>query len=79
MLHQAGVSFDLYYDARKHKFKNYYVFRAETFIQNILHFRLIDINTSSPPEERVKMREDKKKEDKIQTGKEKSIISEDKK
>ena len=26
VLHQVGVSFDLYYDARKHKIKNYILF-----------------------------------------------------
>jgi len=33
MLHQVGVSFDLYYDARKHKIKIYTIHSAQVSIK----------------------------------------------
>ena len=35
MLHQVGVSFDLYYDARKHKIKTILVFN--NVLQHVTH------------------------------------------
>ena len=42
MLHQVGVSFDLYYDARKHKFKTLRQVSQFTYLGCSISYRFFD-------------------------------------